>query len=815
MLKLYIIEGPSKGDSFDLDQERLSLGRGPENNIQIDDPSISNRHLRLERREGRFFVEDLKSTNGTFMNGEMITPGKPVEVKEGVPIAAGNTLIVLDQAFTVGGTLVHHAVNFPVRKRKVKGTVYFKDRPMTNPKNLQLLYNISNVLMESMEINDVLEKLMEYLFDCLKRIDRGAILLRDEATGKLSEIIARNRDGSTGTPMDYSRTIVEKVIRTAKPVSMADTSKEEEVNLSDSMRVQKIRSVMCVPLISRGKMHGVIYVDSLDTPHGFRKEDLYLLVGLSSPAAVAIENALLYANQEKLVESRTKTLRRTEQRLRKSEGRFRAIFDNMKTGVIVCEPGKPGEEFTVVDLNRSAEQIEGVRKEDAAGKKITDIFPEYEPLGILRVFRKVQETGKSEHVDPVLWEGQRRSGWREYDVHRLPSGEIVALFADLTDQKRAEEEQRTLQERFLNVQKLESVGRLAGGVAHNFRNILQAILGNMEFLEMVYEDMPEIKEAVKNIDNSITKGVDLVNSLLQFSKAGTDFKPVVTDLSQVIQETYQIVEKLFDKKIQVSMEVEKDLFLEGNRSLLSQVFMNLFTNARDAMPGGGHLLVEARKEKGEIVAVVSDTGYGMDKKTLEQIFDPFFTGKEVGKGTGLGLSTVHGIVEEHGGRIFVSSSPGNGTSFTIRFPLAKNPAHTMKELEKNVIPGKGEKILVVDDEPGSLAALVGMTQSLGYKTESVSRSLEAVKHYAEFKPDVVLMDRNMPGMDGIECIRELRRFDENAKVVIVSGYESSGPNGIDQDVKKMIMGYLTKPCGLEELSLILSEILETDTKGVQ
>ena len=808
MLKLYVIEGPGKGQSFDLGEGTMSLGRGPGNDIRIEDPSISHRHMKLEQREGRFFVEDLKSTNGTFMNGEMIAPGKVVELKEGVPIAAGNTLMVLDQAFTVGGTLVHHAVNFPVRQRKAKGLVFYKDRPMTNPRNLQLLYNVSNVLTESIEINEVLEKLMGYLFDCLKRIDRGAILLCDDATGELSEIIARGRDEKTPASMDYSKTIVDQVIRTGKPVSMADTTKQEEVNLSDSMKALRICSVMCVPLVSRGKMRGVIYVDSLNVPHGFREEDLYLLVGLSSPAAVAIENALLYANQEKLVESRTKTLRRTEQKLRTSEARFRAIFDNMKTGVMVYETGKDGEEFTLVDLNQSAQEIEHIEKSDALGRSVSALFPEYASHGLLEVFKRVWRTGQNEHVDPVYFESSMFSGWREYDVYRLPSGEIVSLFVDLTEQKRAEEEQRALQERFLNAQKLESLGRLAGGVAHNFRNILQAILGNMEFLEMVYADMPEVKDTVKNIDNSVSKGVDLVNSLLQFSKAGTEVKPVVTDLSQVIQETYQIVERLFDKKIQVSVDVEDGLFLKGNRSLLGQVFMNLFTNARDAMPGGGRLLVQARKEGDEILAVVSDTGYGMDKKTLEQIFDPFFTGKEVGKGTGLGLSTVHGIVEEHGGKISVSSSPGKGTTFKIRFPLAKGGTGTKRESEKSIIPGKGQKILVVDDESGSLAALVGMTQSLGYMAAGVSRSIEAVEQYSEFQPDAVLMDRNMPGMDGISCIREMLRLDKNAKIVIVSGYESSGPNGIDEDVKKLIKGYLTKPCGLEELSLVLSEILE-------
>jgi signal transduction histidine kinase/CheY-like chemotaxis protein/pSer/pThr/pTyr-binding forkhead associated (FHA) protein len=815
VLKLYIIEGPSKGKSFNLDQRELSLGRGPGNTIQIDDPSISQNHMRLEKRQGRYYVEDLKSTNGTFMNGDMLAPGRPVEIIEGVPIAAGNTLMVLDRAFSVGGTLVHHAVHFPVRERKTKGAVYYKDRPMTNPKNLQLLYNISHVLMESIEIDDVLEKLMGYLFDCLKRIDRGAILLYDDATGKLTEIIARNREGPIKNPMEYSNVIVERVIETTMPVFMSDTSKEEEKNLSDSMKVLNIRSVMCVPLISRGNLQGVIYVDSLDEPHGFRKEDLYLLVGLSSPAAVAIENALLYANQEKLVESRTRSLRRTEQKLRKSEARFRAIFDNMKTGVVVYENDKDRDDFTIVDLNRSAQKIEHIEKEKAIGKPLRGIFPEYAAMGLLPVFKKVWKTGVSEHIDPIVCQGSERSGWRVYDVYRLPSGEIVELFSDVTDQKRAEEEQHILQERLLNAQKLESVGRLAGGVAHNFRNILQAILGNMEFLEMMYENMPEISEVVRNIDNSITKGVDLVNSLMQFSKAGTDFRPVVTELSQVIQETYGIVERLFDKKIQVVIEVEQGLLLKGNRSMLSQVFMNLFTNARDAMPEGGRLFVTARKDGDEIEAVVSDTGYGMDKVTLDQIFDPFFTGKEVGKGTGLGLSTVHGIVEEHGGTISVASAPGKGATFRIRFPQTTKTSGIPKVLGKDIVTGKGQKILVVDDEPGSLDALVGMIQSLGYNATGVSRSADAVEQYNTFQPDAVLMDRNMPEIDGISCIRELLRLDEEARIAIVSGYESSGPNGIDEDVKKMIMGYLTKPCGLEELSEVLSEVLERETNRGQ
>lgn len=808
MIKLYVIEGPSKGRSFDLGTEVVYLGRSSGNPIQIEDPSISHTHLKLERKGERFFIEDLKSTNGTFVNGDMIIPGKPFEVKEGQPISAGNTLMVLDEAFTVGGTLVQRAMKFPVRLHEENESAFYKDRPMTNPKNLQLIYKISNVLMESFDINDVLKKCMEYLFECMKRIDRGAILLCDDSTGDVSEIIARSRDQSKETAIEYSKTIVNRVIRDGRPVSMSDTNSEKEVDLSDSMKALRIRSVMCVPLISRNKVRGVIYVDSLDAPHGFRKEDLYLLVGLSSPFAIAIENALLYANLEKLVESRTRILHNTERKLRKSESRFRAIFDNMKSGVVVYDVEGDGEGFVVVDLNEAAQKIENIRRKDVLGNGVKDVFPEYASWGLLKVFENVWRSGKSDHVGPVVCREERAPGWREYDVYRLPSGEIVTLFNDISAEKHAEEVQRALQKRFITAQKLESVGRLAGGVAHNFRNILQAVLGNVEFLEMLYSDMAEVREIARNINKSIDKGVDLVNSLLHFSRVGVEFDPVVIDLSQVIHETYGIVARLFDKKIQVAIDVEEDLFMKGNHSLLSQVFMNLFTNARDAMPDGGRLLVEARKEDAYILISVSDTGYGMDKKTQEQIFDPFFTGKEVGKGTGLGLSTVHGIVQEHGGKIRVNSSPGSGTTFTINFPLAGDIPLTQTEPEMSFVSGKGQKVLIVDDEPDSLGVLAGLTRNLGYLVSAVSRSVEAPKQYSLFKPDAVLMDRNMPEMDGISCIREILKMDENAKIIIVSGYESSGPNGIDKEVKAMIKGYLTKPCGVEDLSQVLSEVLE-------
>jgi CheY-like chemotaxis protein/anti-sigma regulatory factor (Ser/Thr protein kinase) len=255
------------------------------------------------------------------------------------------------------------------------------------------------------------------------------------------------------------------------------------------------------------------------------------------------------------------------------------------------------------------------------------------------------------------------------------------------------------------------------------------------------------------------------------------------------------------------MKLEKDLFVKGNQSLLSQVFMNCFTNARDAMPNGGKLLIEAKKSEDEVVAIVSDTGHGMDKETLRKIFDPFFTLKEVGMGTGLGLSTARGIVEQHNGSIHVSSTPGKGTRVKILFPLVENERIEKIESKRQIINGTGQKVLIVDDERPVLDALTSLTRRLGYQTISVDRPTEAINNYTKWAPDLVLMDRSMPEMDGVACIKRIMDMDPESKIIVISGYNESGQNGIDESVKNNIKGYITKPCGMKELSRALFDAL--------
>jgi len=299
----------------------------------------------------------------------------------------------------------------------------------------------------------------------------------------------------------------------------------------------------------------------------------------------------------------------------------------------------------------------------------------------------------------------------------------------------------------------------------------------------------------------------LVERLMQFSRKQTKREFQRLDLVAIIAETYQIVRKSFDQKIDIQLDIQKSLPVMGDQSGLSQVFMNLFTNARDAMPDGGILKVESRREKNLAVIRVSDTGEGMDRQTRNRCFDPFFTTKDVGKGTGLGLSTAYGIVKSHEGEIEVVSEPGRGTTFSLRFPLTDAVKPVDLECPPEIIRGSGEHVLVVDDEAEIQIALQDLLECLGYRPLFASKGTEAISTYETWQPQVVLMDVNMPEMDGITCAEKIMDYDPNAKIAILSGYNSNGPELADERVNKHIKGYLAKPVDITELSSLLARLV--------
>ena len=302
MAKLYILAGPEKGKSFDLEDEVLIVGRGSESHIQIRDKSVSRRHMKIIRREEKYYIKDLESKNGTYVDGEQVEPGKELEIEQGVPIAVGKSVFCVGEPYLGEDedlTTVLDSVDLS-KELSQSDTVFIQDRPMTPQKNLELLYKVSQILKQSLNINEILRNILQDLLDLLKRIDRGVFILFDEKTGALSKPIFLIKKENGEPSKFFSRTIVNRVVKEIKPVVMLDTLNEEEADLSESMHSMKVRSVMCVPLVSRSKFRGVIYVDSVNKPYGFRREDLSLLSALSVPAAIAIENASFYDKENAL-----------------------------------------------------------------------------------------------------------------------------------------------------------------------------------------------------------------------------------------------------------------------------------------------------------------------------------------------------------------------------------------------------------------------------------------------------------------------------------------------------------------------------------
>ncbi len=809
MLKLFFLNGDKKGKSVDVQGDIIYIGRLPDSDIQIMDKTVSRKHLRITRSGDKFIIRDLGSKNGTFLKGKQLIPDIDYELNEGIPFAAGNVAMSIGVVSAEPVFTPSEMADLSAHFSSTAMFTAYKDRPMTPPKNMDFLFKVSNIINQSLNINEIMQKVLDYLFELLKRIDRGFIILVDSETGEFTNVISRIAksadDGSVS--YSYSKTIVDGVIKSGKPITILDTFGQDDADVSESMELMHVKSVMCAPLISREKVLGVLYVDSVKIPYGFREDDLALVTALCSTAAIAIENAMLYRNLETIIEQQTSELNDAEKMLSESEKRFRAMFNNLNSGVIILKVINDGKDFLILDINKADSKIDNINKKDAIGKSVLEVLPELKGAGLIQRFEKVWKTGKAERCPITIEKGDNRKSWREYYISPLPDNELVAIFDDITEKKNAEMEQKALQEQLFAAQKMKSIGAFAGGTAHNFRNILQAISGNVEYLEVIYGEKPEVKELTKNIYSSIDRGVGLINNLLHFAKQGWALEMEEIDLAEVIMKTHDIIEKVFNKNIRIKMILEDDLQVRGNVSLLSQAFMNLFTNARDAMPNGGDLTVKAKKIGNKVVTYVIDTGHGIEEEVIDKIFDPFFTLKEVGAGTGLGLSTTHGIVEQHKGTITVASKVGKGTSFKITLPVSKGRLERIPEARGKPVRGSGQKILIVDDEESVLDSMSNLVKQLGYQAKAISRSTEAISAYKEWAPDLVLIDRNMPDMDGTRCIANLLEVDPAAKIIIISGYESEGPNGIDDNIREAIKGYLTKPCGASALSSMVSQAL--------
>jgi len=302
MIEVFILKGPEQGRSFVLNDKTAGIGRGPENQVCLDEPSVSRKHANIYRFNGQYFIEDLHSKNGTWVDGNAIKSSLRVQVQEGVPIAIGNILVSLGKKCSSDRLPDRYSISIqPPGDDSVQPSTFI-DRRAKQKRELGLIYEVSVGLLGSLDLDELCEKALDSITGLLKRIDSSLIFLVDPDSGKLKKVASRLRHGNGAEAPRYSRSLVRRVVKGGKAVMMLDTALENKADLSDSMEEIGVKSVICVPLVGKMRTRGAIYLQSVAVPHGFRKSDLFFLTSLSTPIALAIENALLYAQSRRAEE---------------------------------------------------------------------------------------------------------------------------------------------------------------------------------------------------------------------------------------------------------------------------------------------------------------------------------------------------------------------------------------------------------------------------------------------------------------------------------------------------------------------------------
>jgi two-component system cell cycle sensor histidine kinase/response regulator CckA len=564
----------------------------------------------------------------------------------------------------------------------------------------------------------------------------------------------------------------------------------------------------------------------LEPEPGLTMRELWnLILIIVGVVALIIAGFLLWnLSLKRMVRHRTESLRKeieerkqVEEALRQNEEQFRHFFEHLTIGVAVYEAIDDGEDFLFFDLNPVGEKLSKVSIEKIKGKRLSQVFPGAKALGLFKALENVWRTGCPEYVPFSRYEDERIQQWVENRVFKLPSGRVVAVYDDRTELIRLEEGLR-------QAQKMESVGRLAGGIAHDFNNMLSIISGNVELALMPEHDRDFIVTRLIEIQKAATRSTNLTRQLLAFARKQA-IAPEILDLNEVIEGMLTMLSRLIGEDIDIDWLPKSGLWLINvDPTQVDQILTNLCVNARDAINGVGKITIATdnvfldenycRKHEnckpGEYaILAVSDNGCGMDKETLNNLFEPFFTKKDFGQGTGLGLSTVYGIVKQNNGVITVHSEPTKGTIFKLYFPKYTGNLRLAGEPPKaEALIGGTETILLVEDEEAILRMSSAILEHLGYTVITASGPVEAIRIVASFSGTIQLLltDVVMPEMNGRDLAEKLLLMNPGMKCLFMSGYtaEVIADHGVlDGKIK-----FLNKPFLSDELARIVRETLD-------
>jgi PAS domain S-box-containing protein len=491
----------------------------------------------------------------------------------------------------------------------------------------------------------------------------------------------------------------------------------------------------------------------------------------------------IYSHLESRVAERTRDLEDLQKALEQKAHELEIMLDTSPAMIFYKDV-----EQRLLRVNKRFAETVRLPINKILGKKYSELFPENKDDGLKKDLYVIKEE------KPILNNKESietSQGKRQILLDRMPYKDVndnviglIGFALDVTDLEKAQEEKRGLESRLQHAQRMESIGTLAGGIAHNFNNLLMGILGNASLMLLDTDSTHPHYESLKSIEKLVKSGSELTSHTLGYAREGK-YEIKLFSLSQLVIETSNTF-AVTKKEIKVHRELDENLlWIKGDYGQIEQVLLNLFVNAADAMPRGGDLFLkmmnlthEDIKDKtyqakpgNYILLTLRDTGVGMDKKTKERIFEPFFTTKGLARGTGLGLASAYGIIKGHGGYIDVNSVKGHGTTFNVYLPATEEVEEEKEFPASRLLHGQ-ETVLLVDDEEMVIDVGMQMLKKLGYEVLIARGGREALELCNKNRDeiDMVLLDMIMPDMGGSETYDRMRGINPNLKVLLSSGY---------------------------------------------
>jgi two-component system cell cycle sensor histidine kinase/response regulator CckA len=735
--------------------------------------------------------------------------GRPVmdfvhaDFRENVSHRIGNVLggksvpLSEEKLVRLDGTTVDVEVAAIPFTHKGRLSVQCLARDITERKRIEAERQVINEIIQGVSTTHNLDELLTLIHSAIARIlyaENCFVALYDRETGLFHKPFYVDKRDSASPPQRMTKSCTAYVFREGRPLL---ATSETFQRLLDSGKIELIGTPpaawMGVPLRTPSEVIGVLVVQSYEDENAYSARDLEFLSSVGSQVALAIER------------------KRGEEKI----ARLIAAVEQTADSIIITDAAG-----TIQYVNPAFERVSGFTKEEAIGRN-----------------PRILKSGKtSESVYHEMWATLARGEvWAGHLVNkhkdgsfyqervtispvRDDSGEVVNYIAvkqDLTQQKQ-------LEEQLLQSQKMDSVGRLAGGVAHDFNNLLVAINGYSDLTLRRLQEGDPLRRNIEEIKKAGERAAALTRQLLAFSRKQV-MQPKVLSVNDVVSEMDKMLRRVIGEDIELVAKLDDELgYIKADPNMLEQVVLNLCVNSRDAMPRGGRLTVETSnvfldseyaahhvgvRPGAYVTLAVSDTGCGMDAETRARIFEPFFTTKEKGKGTGLGLSTVYGIVQQSGGHVWVYSEVGRGTTVRIYLPRVDEVAkEKLPESDISALPTGTTKILLVEDDEMVRLVAREIISSQGYSVLEAATKDDALRHCAE-NPDIALLltDVVMPQVNGKELAEQLTGLLPRMRVLFMSGYtETVVHNGVLDEG----LNFIQKPFTPYSLLRKIQEVLD-------